>query len=169
VLLRPESRGAVSLESTDPRVPPKIGFDFLSRDVDRRTLRAGIRLIRDLASQRALTDFVADEIAPGLAVQSDADLDAHIGATSATAHHPMGTCRMGATGDADAVVDDELRVIGIARLRVVDASVMPDAIGGNINAAVIMIAEKAADLVRGVRAGDSGLIPTAQRVHEVAV
>ena len=85
----------------------------------------------------------AAEIAPGTGKESDADLDAHIRALSITVHHPLGTCRMGE------VVDEQLRVQGIERLRVVDASVMPDLVGGNINAPVIMIAEKAADLIRG--------------------
>jgi 4-pyridoxate dehydrogenase len=82
-------------------------------------------------------------------VRSDDELDAYIRATAATAHHPLGTCKMGPEGDTMAVVDPELRVRGVEGLRVVDASVMPDLVGGNINAPVIMIAEKAADLIRG--------------------
>ncbi len=82
-------------------------------------------------------------------MHSDADLDAYIRATAATAHHPLGTCKMGVAGDRMAVVDPELRLHGVDGLRVVDASVMPDLVGGNINAPVIMIAEKAADLIRG--------------------
>ena len=93
-------------------------------------------------------DF-AGEIAPGPDCQSDAELDAHIRATAITFHHPLGTCKMGRSNDPDAVVDPELRVLGVDALRVVDASVMPDLVGGNINAPVIMIAEKGADLIRG--------------------
>ena len=145
VLLHPESRGSVSLGAADPATAPRRVQNFLSTDQDRRTLRAGLRLARELGRQPALAPFVAAEAAPG--DWSDAGLDAHIAATGITAHHPVGTCRMGA--DAAAVVDAELRVCGTERLRVVDASVMPDLIGGNTNAAVIMIAEKAADLILG--------------------
>jgi 4-pyridoxate dehydrogenase len=151
VLLRPDSRGGVALASTDPRVPPRIRQNFLASEKDRRVLREGMRMVREVASRAALRPFVAAEVAPGAASQGDAALDAHIRATAATAHHPLGTCKMGAEGDEAAVVDAELRVRGVAGLRVVDASVMPDLVGGNINAAVIAIAEKAADLIRGRR------------------
>jgi 4-pyridoxate dehydrogenase len=151
VLLRPESRGRISLAAADPRASPRIAQNFLAADRDRRTLREGLRLIRAVASRRALDAFVAAELAPGAAASDDAALDAHVRATAATAHHPLGTCKMGLDSDPEAVVDDELRVRGVERLRVVDASVMPDLVGGNINAAVIAIAEKAADLVRGRR------------------
>ena len=108
-----------------------------------------MRLARDVAQQTPLRVFIAGEIAPGTDKTSDQDIDAHIRATGISVHHPLGTCKMGAEGDAEAVVDGELRVLGVERLRVVDASVMPDLVGGNINAPVIMIAEKAADLIRG--------------------
>ncbi len=149
VLLRPRSRGRLRLRSADPHAPPNIGFQFLSDPADGQTLRAGIRMIREMANQSPLREFIASERTPGPAAQSDAELDAHIRATSATAHHPMGTCRMGLDADRGAVVDAELRVHGVPGLRIADASVMPDQVGGNIQAAVIMIAEKAADLVRG--------------------
>ena len=136
VLLRPESRGRVSLASSDPAKPVRIRANFLSRDRDWQTLRAGIRLAREISRQKSLERFVAAELAP-------AEVDAHIRATSITVHHPLGTCAMGR------VVDEALRVRGFEGLRVVDASVMPDLVGGNINAAVTMIAEKAADLIRG--------------------
>jgi 4-pyridoxate dehydrogenase len=147
VLLRPESRGSVQLASSDPRAPPRIRQNFLATDSDRHTLRQGLRMVRAVASRPALNPFIAAELAP--CSDSDTALDAHIRATAATAHHPLGTCRMGS--DAQAVVDPELKVRGVERLRVVDASVMPDLVGGNINAAVIAIAEKAADLIRGRR------------------
>jgi choline dehydrogenase/4-pyridoxate dehydrogenase len=149
VLLRPESRGYVDLASTDPRNPVRIVQNFLATDRDSSTLRAGLRLARDVGRQAPLRPYAAAEIAPGPDGWSDAALDAHISATAITAHHPLGTCRMGAEADEMAVVDGTLRVRGIDALRVVDASVMPDLIGGNINASVIMIAEKAADLIRG--------------------
>jgi 4-pyridoxate dehydrogenase len=167
LLLRPESRGEVTLASADPARPPRIRFDFLAREADRRTLRAGIRTIRDLVAQPALRDFVASELAPGAPMQSDAELDAHIAATSATAHHPMGTCAMG-TGD-DAVVDAQLRVRGVDALRVVDASVIPQPIGGNINAAVIMIAERAADLLRGRTGAETTESRAATQTHAAAI
>ncbi len=149
VMLHPESRGEITLASADPRMPPRIHQNFLATDGDRRTIRGGLKLVRRLCATPPLADFSARELAPGATVQSDAELDAYIRATAATAHHPCGTCKMGADGDPLAVVDPELRVRGVAGLRVVDASVMPDLVGGNINAPVIMIAEKAADLIRG--------------------
>jgi choline dehydrogenase/4-pyridoxate dehydrogenase len=151
VLLRPESRGEVRLASSDPSAAPHIRQNFLATDRDRRTLRAGLRLAREVASRPPLMPFVAAELAPGADRGADAEIDAHVRATAATAHHPLGTCRMGTDDDPDAVVDADLKVRGVEGLRVVDAAVMPDLIGGNINAAVIVIAEKAADLVRGRR------------------
>jgi 4-pyridoxate dehydrogenase len=149
VPLRPESRGRLSLASTDPRAAIRIEMNFLATEADRKTMRASLRMARDIMRQPALEPFLAREIAPGPDKTSDADLDAYARATATTVFHPLGTCKMGAAGDDTAVVDPELRVRGIDGLRVVDASVMPDLVGGNINAAVIMIAEKAADLIRG--------------------
>jgi choline dehydrogenase/4-pyridoxate dehydrogenase len=148
-VLRPESRGHVKLASADPATPARIHQNFLAADRDWRTLRAGLRLVREIAKQRPLAPYVGAELAPGPGKDTDADLDAHIRATAITVHHPLGTCKMGLAADPLAVVDPELRVCGTTGLRVVDASVMPDLVGGNINAAVIMIAEKAADLIRG--------------------
>ena len=144
-LLRPESRGEVRLASADPTAAPRIRQHFLATEKDRRTLRDGIRMARAVAAQPALRAFVERELAPGS--DSDADIDALIRATGITVHHPLGTCRMGT--DPLAVVDPTLRVRGAENLRVVDASVMPDLVGGNINAPVIMVAEKAADHIRG--------------------
>jgi 4-pyridoxate dehydrogenase len=149
VLLHPESRGHLDLASSDPRAPMRIVQNFLASDRDSSTLRAGLRMARDVGRQKPLQPFAAAEIAPGPEGWSDAALDAHIRATAITVHHPLGTCRMGPESDEMAVVDGALRVRGVEALRVVDASAMPDLIGGNINAAVIMIAEKAADLIRG--------------------
>src|SRR5215469_4613479 len=149
VVLRPESRGRLDLVSTDPRRPMRIRQNFLSTEKDWATLRAGLRLARDVAKQAPLHPFIAGEIAPGTDKTSDRDINAHIRATGISVHHPLGTCKMGAEDDPAAVVDGELRVFGVERLRVVDASVMPDMVGGGINAPIIMMAEKAADLIRG--------------------
>jgi choline dehydrogenase/4-pyridoxate dehydrogenase len=149
VVLRPESRGRLDLVSADPRRPMRIRQNFLATGKDWATLRAGLRLARDVAQQAPLRPFIAEEIAPGTDKTSDRDIDAHIRATGISVHHPLGTCKMGTEDDDAAVVDGELRVFGVERLRVVDASVIPDMVGGNINAPVIMIAEKAADLIRG--------------------
>jgi len=112
-------------------------------------LRAGLRLIREIGHQPVLAEFNAGEVLPGPTRRSDGEIDPHIRATGITVHHPLGTCKMGRPSDPEAVVDPELKMLGVEALRVVDASVMPDLVGGNINAPVIMIAEKAADLIRG--------------------
>lgn len=145
VLLRPESRGSITLASANPAVHPNIRQGLLSVDRDWRKLSAGIRIFRELAQLPRLAPYVAREIGPGAGVTSDSDLEAYVRKTAVTAHHPCGTCRMGT--DENAVVDTDLRVRGIDGLRVVDASVFPDLVGGNINAPVIMIAEKAADAI----------------------
>jgi choline dehydrogenase/4-pyridoxate dehydrogenase len=149
VVLRPESRGYLELASADPRQAPRIRQNFLATARDWATLRAGLRLVREVGRQKALRSYVAGEMAPGPEKISDDDLDTHIRATAISVHHPLGTCKMGVASDPMAVVDGELRVFGIDGLRVVDASVMPDLVGGNINAPVIMIAEKASDLISG--------------------
>jgi choline dehydrogenase-like flavoprotein len=139
----------VELASPDPRVPVRIRQNFLATEKDCATLRAGVRLVREIGRQTSLAPFTTGEISPGADCRSDAAIDAHIRATAITVHHPLGTCKMARPADPAAVVDPELKVLGVEALRVVDASVMPDLIGGNINAAVIMVAEKAADLIRG--------------------
>jgi 4-pyridoxate dehydrogenase len=149
VVLRPESRGRVELISADPRQPVRIRQNFLATDNDRKTLRAGLRMVRDICRQAPMQAFMTREIAPGDGAVSDADLDAHIATNSITVHHPLGTCKMGLASDPLAVVDPELRVFGTEGLRVVDGAVMPDLVGAHINAPIIMIAEKAADLIRG--------------------
>jgi 4-pyridoxate dehydrogenase len=148
VLLRPESRGRVELASPDPNVAARIHQNFLATDQDWSTLRAGLRLVREIGKAAPLAPFVAAETVPGPDCRSGAEIDAHIRATAITVHHPLGTCRMGRPTDPAAVVDPDLNVLGVDGLRVVDASVMPDLVGGNINAVVIMLAEKAADLIR---------------------
>jgi choline dehydrogenase-like flavoprotein len=149
VVLRPQSRGEVELASADPRMAPRIRQYFLATDSDWKTLRAGLRIARDVCRQAAMAPFMDREIAPGANAVDDADFDAHIRASAVTVHHPLGTCKMGLASDRMAVVDVELRVHGVDSLRVVDGSVMPDLVGANINAPIIMIAEKAADFIRG--------------------
>lgn len=147
VLVRPESRGAVELRSADPTAAPMIQAGFLASAREWQKLREGIEIARDLAARPALAPFVASELLPGAARTSAAELDAHIRATAITVHHPGGTCRMGPSPEFGAVVDSELKVHGLDGLRVVDASVMPDLPSGNINAAVMMIAERTAERI----------------------
>ena len=143
-LLRPKSRGQISLASSDPRAAARISLNFLGVEGDLKAMRAGMRMAVDVGRQRPLAPFVGAEMTQ---LKTDAEIDAHVRSTGITVYHPIGTCRMGS--DSDSVVDPECRVRGVEKLRVVDASVMPDLIGGNINAVVIMIAEKAADMIRG--------------------
>jgi 4-pyridoxate dehydrogenase len=147
VMLHPESRGVVRLRSSDPSAPVRIVQNFLATEQDVRTIREGVKLGRDIASRKALGAFRGRETAPGPDCRTDAEIDAFVRRTAITAHHPCATCAMGA-GD-DAVLDPALRVRGVEGLRVADASAMPDLVSGNINACVMMIAEKAADLVLG--------------------
>ena len=148
--MRPVSRGHIALASADPRAAPLIHQSFLGTEEEWRVMRRGLRMIRELAGSEVLKPFAGEELAPGAQCRTDEELDAHVRATMITVHHPVGTCRMGDAGDEQAVVDGSLRVRGIDGLRVVDASVMPDLIGGATNAPVIMIAERAADMIRGI-------------------
>jgi choline dehydrogenase len=147
--LRPESRGKVGLRSADPTDDPTIFANYLATEEDRRALREGVRIGRDVAAQSALDPYRGSEHAPGKDVQTDAEIDAWIRRKAETIYHPVGTCRMGVDGDPLAVVGGDLKVQGIQGLRVVDASVMPTLIGGNTNAPTMMIAEKIADVLRG--------------------
>jgi choline dehydrogenase len=144
-LLRPESRGHVRVRSADPREPPAIQPSYLSAPNDRDVMTRGMKLLRRIMSQPAIRRYIAAEHAPGAQCTSDEDLLAFARETGTTVFHPTSTCRMGS--DVTAVVDERLRVRGIERLRVVDGSVMPTVVSGNTNAAVIMIAEKGADMI----------------------
>jgi 4-pyridoxate dehydrogenase len=146
-ILHPESRGDVTLQSSDPSEPLRIRFNFLTAQRDVETLRKGFRLGREIARQAPLDTYRAGELAPGLEVQTDAEIDAYIRQTVVTVSHPACTCPMG-TGP-DSVLDPQMRVRGVEHLRVVDASAMPDLVSAHINACVLMMAEKAADLIRG--------------------
>ncbi len=143
--LRPESRGFVRIKSSDPNQPPTIQPRYLSSAVDRDTTVAGMSLLRRVMDQPAMRRYIAEEIAPGPKCTSDADLLSFARETGTTVYHPTSTCRMGS--DPAAVVDERLRVHGIEGLRVIDGSIMPTVVSGNTNAAVIMIAEKGADMV----------------------
>ena len=147
VMLHPESRGVVRLRSSDPSAPVRIVQNFLATEHDVRTIREGVKLGRDIASRHALDGLRGRETSPGPDCRSDAEIDAFVRRTAITAHHPCATCAMG-IGE-DAVLDPALRVRGVEGLRAVDASAMPDLVSGNINACVMMIAEKGADLVLG--------------------
>jgi choline dehydrogenase len=147
--LRPESRGSIGLRSADPFDDPAIRGNYLASDNDLRSMRDGVRLLRHVIAQPALDGVRGAELNPGPGVDDDDQIDAWIARAAETIYHPVGTCRMGMAGDPLAVVDDTLKVVGLAGLRVVDASVMPTLIGGNTNAPTIMIAEKAADMILG--------------------
>jgi choline dehydrogenase len=142
---RPRSRGRVTLASRDPLQAPLIDPNYLADPDDMRTARDALRIARKLIAQSAFDEFRSVEYAPGADVQSDADLDAYIRANAMSIYHPVGTCRMGT--DPLAVVDSQLHVHGIEGLRVVDASVIPFLVSGNTNAATMMVAERAADLI----------------------
>ncbi len=145
--LRPESRGTVCLASADPFAHPAIDPNYLEAEEDRRAMRESVKMIRDICGQDALRPFTGAEMMPGESVKTDDEIDAFIRRCGETIYHPIGTVAMGATDDSP--VDGELRVRGVAGLRVVDASVIPTLIGGNTNAPTIMIAEKAADMILG--------------------
>ena len=147
--LRPESRGRIGIASPDPFADPLIHANYLATAEDRRVMRESVRIGREVASQAALDPYRDAELAPGRDIRTDAEIDAWVRATAETIYHPVGTCRMGAADDPLAVVDAGLRVRGLDALRVIDASVMPSLVSGNTNGPTIMIAEKAADLIRG--------------------
>jgi choline dehydrogenase len=145
--LRPESRGYISLKSADPLAPPLIQPNYLEAEEDRRAMREGVKLTREVFAQAAFDPYRGPELMPGAQVQKDDQIDTFIRRTAETIYHPVGSAKMGK--GADAVVDAQLRVYGVEGLRVVDASVMPDLVSGNTNAPTIMIAEKAADMMLG--------------------
>jgi choline dehydrogenase len=145
VHLAPNCSGSVRIKSADYNVQPEIRFNFLKRREDVEVLTTGIKMARRIARQSALKPFVVNEVLPGDCIRSDADIEADIRARGMSNLHPVGTCRMGTREDA--VVDPELKVIGIEGLRVADASIMPRIIVGNTNAPTIMIGEKAAQMI----------------------
>jgi choline dehydrogenase len=147
--MRPTSRGHVKLRSTDPRQHPQILFNYMQTEADRSEMRAAIRLTREIFAQKAFDPYRGPELSPGPAVKTDAEIDAHIRARGESAYHPSGSCKMGIASDPMAVVDEDARVHGLEALRVVDASIMPHVVSGNLNAPTIMLAEKLADAILG--------------------
>jgi choline dehydrogenase len=147
VLSHPASRGHVGLRSADPREPPRVQLGLLQADADRVTMRRIVRFVRRFFATASAAALVSAELLPGDAVISNEQIDAYVRRSVGTAMHPTSTCAMG-TG-TDAVVNERLQVRGLEGLRIVDASVMPTIVGGNTNAPVIMIAEKAVDLILG--------------------
>lgn len=147
--MRSPSRGRIHLKSRDPRQHPSILFNYMSHEQDWQEFRDGIRLTREIMNQPALDPYRGRELSPGVSVQSDAELDEFIRNHAETAFHPSCSCKMGS--DDMAVVDGQGRVHGMEGLRVVDASIMPLIITGNLNATTIMMAEKIADRIRGRR------------------
>ena len=147
-ILRPESRGRIQLRSADPLAAPEIQANYLSTENDQRLAVQMVRKMREIASQSPLSDIIVQEHEPGETSQSDADLLDWVRRRAGSIFHPVGTCAMGPASDPMAVVDARLRVHGVQGLRVVDGAVMPRIVSGNTNAPIIMLAEKAADLIR---------------------
>ncbi|MGH6945729.1 MAG: choline dehydrogenase [Kiloniellales bacterium] len=147
--MRPTARGRIALRSADPFAAPSILFNYLETEGDRREIRDGIKLTREIFAQKAFEPFRGGETAPGADAKSDAEIDAFVRAHAESAYHPSCSCKMGADSDPQAVVDSQTRVRGLDALRVVDASIMPSIVSGNLNAPTIMLAEKAADTILG--------------------
>jgi choline dehydrogenase len=143
--LRPESRGSLRIRSADPLQPPEIRINYLSTETDRTTNVEALKVLRRILNAPAMKPFVVEEVDPGSKVSTDAELLDFCRQRGSTIYHPTSTCRMG--NDALAVVDQRLRVRGCEALRVIDGSVMPDLVSGNTNAPIIMIAEKASDMI----------------------
>ncbi len=164
-LLRPRSRGSLRLASKDPTDAPLIDPNFLADRDDMDRLVRGFHIMRDILGQPALAGYGGKEFAQSAAAQTDLQIEQFIRDHADTIYHPVGTCRMG-TGP-DAVVDAELRVYGLRGLRVVDASIMPRVVGGNTNAPVIMIAEKAADMIKAAAAQSPSTVVDVDAVVDV--
>jgi choline dehydrogenase len=147
--MRATSTGSVTLASADPRRHPRLQPNYLATKEDRCEMRDAVRLTREIFAQSAFDPYRGAEIQPGAGVRTDDEIDAFVRAKADSAYHPSCTCRMGTADDSMAVVDPEARVRGVAGLRVVDASIMPSIVSGNLNAPTIMVAEKASDMILG--------------------
>ncbi|KAM4650372.1 choline dehydrogenase, mitochondrial isoform 1-T2 [Discoglossus pictus] len=157
--MRATSVGWLKLKSVDPREPPIINPNYLSTEKDISDFRQCVRLSREIFAQKAFDEVRGPEIQPGPDVQSDKEIDAFIRQKADTAYHPSCTCKMGQPSDPSAVVDPETKVIGVENLRIVDASIMPSIVSGNLNAPTIMMAEKASDIIKGVPSLPDNNIP----------
>jgi choline dehydrogenase-like flavoprotein len=146
-LLHPDSRGEILLRSADPYAPPRIRYNFFTAPNDLPTLRAGFKRARGVAYQKVMDPYRGTELSPGADIKADAEIDFWLRRAAQTAHHPCGTCAMGL--GPESVLDPDMRVRGVEGLRVVDASAMPDIVSAHINACVMMMAEKASDMIRG--------------------
>jgi len=147
--MRSPSRGRIHVRSTDPRVHPSILFNYMSHEQDWREFRDGIRITREIFGQPALAPYTGREISPGSQLRTDAEIDAFVREHAETAYHPSCSNKMGSAADPMAVVDGHGRVHGMEGLRIIDASIMPQVVTGNLNAPTIMMAEKLADVLRG--------------------
>ncbi|MHA1565590.1 MAG: GMC oxidoreductase, partial [Alphaproteobacteria bacterium] len=146
---KPQARGMVAARSADARAKPQIQFNYMDNEADRERFRQCLRLTREIIGQPAFDAYRDGEIQPGKDVRSDDEIDAWVAENAESAFHPSCTCKIGGADDALAVLDPKCRVRGVDGLRVVDSSVFPSIPNGNLNAATIMVAEKAADLIRG--------------------
>jgi choline dehydrogenase len=155
--MRSTSTGWIALKSTDPRVHPRIQPNYLATELDRAEMRDAVKLTREIFAQAPFDPYRGVELQPGPEVRTDAEIDAWVRRKADTAYHPSCTSKMGT--DAMAVVDPECRVRGLEGLRVVDASIMPSIVSGNLNAPTIMIAEKASDIIRGRAALPAEVVP----------
>jgi choline dehydrogenase len=164
--LRPQSRGYITLKSADPLVAPIIQPNYLEAEEDRRVLREGVKLAREVFAQAAFDPYRGPELMPGAHVTKDEQIDAFVRKTAETIYHPVGSARMGVDGES--VVDPQLKVHGLEGLRVVDASVMPALVSGNTNAPTIMIAEKASDMILGRPAPAPEVVKVAEDRARVA-
>jgi choline dehydrogenase len=164
--MRPTSRGHVRLRDAKATTAPSILFNYMSTEQDRKEMRAAVRLTREIFQQTAFDAYRGAELSPGIRVQSDDEIDAHIRANAETAYHPSGTCRMGT--DDMAVTDGQGRVHGVERLRVVDASIMPRVVSGNLNAPTIMMAEKLSDVIRGRAPMPTAVVPVFEHPNYLA-
>lgn len=164
--MRSKSRGYVRLRSDNHEESPSVCFNYMSHEDDWEEFRAGVRLTREIFAQSALDEFRGEELSPGPEAQSDEELNAYLSGAVESAYHPSCTCKMGS--DEFSVVDSECKVIGLEGLRIVDSSIMPSIVSGNLNAPTIMLAEKAADIIRGVEALPPADVPvyTAENYQE---
>lgn len=148
--MRATSRGWVKLRSNDPFTPPVINPNYLDTEVDRKEMRESVRIARRIFAQKAFDPYRGAELSPGADVITDSQIDAFVRANGDSAYHPSCTCKMGPEGDPLTVVNPKsLLVHGSENLHVVDASIMPSVVSGNLNGPVIMMAEKAADIIEG--------------------